>query len=176
MSRYFLALDLTDHAKAQVANTLVQIPIKAKWVKPENYHITLLFLGLQSQAELRKVSVLAGNVASRYPAFEYILDGWGFFPNACKARVMFIGVGKGSDGISAVAGQIIGGAEPPDHFHPHLTVARFRQPLAAVIPTELSPIKVPAREITLFASQLTPLGPIYKAVDKFCFSGIARGE
>jgi 2'-5' RNA ligase len=123
---------------------------------------------------------MANEVAGRFAPFEFVLDSWGFFPNPRLAKVMFIGTSQGQE-INALARQLIMGAaaytrESPDRFHPHLTVARFRQPVAVQSPQSLTPIKIPAREITLFSSELTANGPIYRAVDKFYFSGIARGE
>jgi 2'-5' RNA ligase len=178
--RYFLALDLSPRAKDAVQ--AVVAPLKgqfpgARWVSRDNYHITLVFLGEREKDFLDKFAREAESLAEGQPPFSLSLQGWGFFPNPRRARVMYMGTGQGAEAVSFLAGALRAWAgEEEKCFHPHLTVARFRQPPALVTPEDYLPIVLEVRELTLFSSTLTPAGPIYRVVDKFSLSGIARGE
>lgn len=178
--RYFLAVDLSPVAKESVQ--AVVAPLKgrlpgARWVSRDNYHITLVFLGEREEAFLSQLARKAGTLAAGQPPFSLTLQGWGFFPNSRRARVMYLGAGQGAEAVGFLAGELqawVG--EEAKGFHPHLTVARFRQPQAVAIPEDYPPIVLEVQGLTLFSSTLTPAGPIYRAVDRFSLTGIARGE
>ena len=175
--RYFLALDLSPRAKDAVQ--AVVAPLKgqfpgARWVSRDNYHITLVFLGEREKDFLDKFAREAES--RRRDNLPFLDCRAGACPQPRRARVMH-GGGQGAEAVSFLAGALRAWAgEEEKCFHPHLTVARFRQPPALVTPEDYLPIVLEVRELTLFSSTLTPAGPIYRVVDKFSLSGIARGE
>lgn len=108
-----------------------------RWTDPEQVHLTLAFLPDVRRDVVPKLEEALTDRLARVPAFAVQLAGSGAFPNPYAARVLFAGVGMGSDELSALAratrhtaahagAEVDGGA-----FHPHLTVARVRRPIEA---------------------------------------------
>lgn len=96
-----------------------------KPVPPENFHITLAFLGSLSPDEAKQAREGAADVQGR--SFDLILDRFGFWP---EPRVVWLGASQapaagrrlGADLITALAAR---GLKPdPKPFIPHLTLAR----------------------------------------------------
>ncbi len=100
----------------------------ARWVEPENYHITLRFIGdVDGDAAERFTQALARISAA---PFMLTLDGVGSFGRG-RPRTVWAGVGP-SDELAALANAheqaaIAAGLEPEGRkFHPHVTLARMR--------------------------------------------------
>lgn len=179
--RLFFALDIPEHIQTILCKAIgFPSGMKgARWVKKENYHLTLLFLGEQDRGAIQKWTAMVREWAGNVSPFNIVFKGWGCFPNPAKARVLFIGVENGARETLELARHlqaIVQLPGVPSGFKPHLTVARFREPTRVAFPGEIPPVELPVREITLFSSTLTAKGPIYTVEDKFWFSGIVTGE
>ncbi|MFW6085868.1 MAG: RNA 2',3'-cyclic phosphodiesterase, partial [Myxococcota bacterium] len=106
--------------------------VRANWVRPENLHLTLAFLG---GVEPSGVEAIAGALAplSAHRSFAIELRGVGRFPPAGKPRVLWMGVGAGADRLEAIASEVADRLAPlgfsPDcrPFHPHFTLARVKR-------------------------------------------------
>jgi 2'-5' RNA ligase len=88
--RLFFAVLLENHTKHRVA--VVQEGMKRalagqriSWVKAENLHLTLRFLGEQNEQGLRRAVEAAQAVASQHSAFRFVVRGVGCFP-ICVGR------------------------------------------------------------------------------------------
>lgn len=179
--RFFFALDIPEQAKT-ILSKAIGSPASlegARWVKKDNYHLTLLFLGEQDREVVLKWTAMVREWASSVQPFNIVLKGWGCFPNPAKARVLFLGVENGAGEAGELARHLQAIVHLPgvdSRFKPHLTIARFREPTRVTFPEEIPPVALPVREITLFSSALTAQGPIYTVEDKFWFSGIVTGE
>lgn len=178
--RYFLAIDMSLQTKARIQEVVVPLYAEipgARWVRRENYHITLVFLGEKDRNYISRLSGMARELATVQAPFVLTLAGWGFFPHSHRPRVMYMKAEEGNEVVVDLARTVqdfVGDGEA--NFQPHLTVARFKNPKPIQTAEEFLPISTSVRELTLFSSTLTPSGPNYRAVDKFTFSGIARGE
>jgi 2'-5' RNA ligase len=102
------------------------------WVRRENLHYTLRFLGELGEDGARRAGEAAREAAAAHPAFDASLDGPGAFPNAAKARVLWLGMREGGDALVALARALeqalrkrgFDRAERP--FAAHLTIGRVR--------------------------------------------------
>jgi 2'-5' RNA ligase len=95
-----------------------------RWSRPEQWHLTLKFFGAVPDTDALAASV-ADAVRSREP-FTLSLGGGGAFPNPRRASVVWLGVQRGSDALSALAEPFAAddaafGDRP---FRAHLTLAR----------------------------------------------------
>lgn len=147
----------------------------ARWSRPEGRHLTLKFLGEVPDDRVDAISRSLGDaVAGRQP-FRAAFDVLGGFPNLRRPRVLWLGIGKGSDELAALAADVEGvlqplgfpGEERP--FRSHFTLARFPKPSVV---GELPDVTVPRRsfavdELVLFRSQLHPKGARYTALERF---------
>ena len=104
------------------------------WVKLENLHYTLRFIGEVGEDGARRLAVAATAAARTAASFQAALGGLGAFPRARGARVLWIGLAAGSEALVAVATALEvevrrAGFGRADHeFTPHLTLGRVRQP------------------------------------------------
>jgi len=135
--RLFVAVDLG--AEVRRALEALQAELKAlapeaRWVPPENAHLTLAFLGSTEEAKVPELSRTLEAVATRAAPFDLQLRGGGAFGPSKRPRVLWVGV----EGDTARLHQLHAwtgaalrpwGYEPEDRdYRPHLTLARARDP------------------------------------------------
>jgi len=175
--RCFIAACLTQEIKnylAQIQHTLKNRAHRAKWVNPDNLHITLKFLGEIKENELDAVKNAMAQSISGLKAFAAHLEEFGFFPNLNRPRVFFISAGP-SKLINPIAQAIknkmrVLGYHAKIRFHPHITVCRFIEfSHAADVAREIEKITLdkkifPIEEITLLKSTLKTGGSTYEKI------------
>ncbi len=102
------------------------------WVKPENLHLTIRFLGDLGDSGVRRVCDSVESSAAPVVAPVARLGGLGAFPNIARPRVLWVGLAEGADEVTALARTVNEalnrkGFDPPDKpVRPHLTLARVR--------------------------------------------------
>jgi 2'-5' RNA ligase len=115
-----------------LADSLSPHDIPGRLAPPENWHITLRFLGDVDQVTYERF--FAALEVEDVEPFRIRLDGLGAFPNARRATVIWIGVDDGVAGLTELneitegAAQSAGLDLEERPFHPHLTLARARPP------------------------------------------------
>jgi RNA 2',3'-cyclic 3'-phosphodiesterase len=143
------------------------------WVKPENLHYTLRFLGEVGEDGARRAAEAAIEAATQSRAFTAALGGLGAFPDPRRARVIWIGMSMGSEALVALARDLDralaqrGFGKPDKPFSTHLTLGRVREPRSDW--TEALAGQHPADPAACFSvdricvveSQLNPRGSIY---------------
>lgn len=190
--RLFVALDLDDNIRSRIARFLEGVrgfAPGARWVRPDSLHVTLKFIGEQTEAQVEIKRALAGIEADR---LVIKLGGYGFFPDARAPRVFWIGIDGGSR-LTSLAETVDSKLVPlqiPKEEHaysPHLTLARsagasgsprqqkrdranrsfqrLQEKLAALPAPEFGTMT--AREFFLYRSQLSPGGSKYTKLAGF---------
>ncbi len=176
--RSFIAIDVEESLRpkiAEIQDTIAQTNAKIRFVKPENVHYTLKFLGNISTQDVDEIFELLKTIP--FKSFILEIGDVGCFPNLRRPRVIWMGTGKGSEEISLIANNIVSklknlGFKPEKKkFVPHLTIGRVkfvknRQALAKRL-TELTGVEIGTMNvetIRLKKSQLTPEGPIYSTL------------
>lgn len=162
MLRLFVALALPAELKAQLALLAGGIP-GVRWVAPENYHLTLRFIGEIERWRAEEAD--AALAAIRAPAFQLALRGVGHFEKAGRIAALWVGAER-NDGLTFLQAKVEtalqrAGFEPERRrFAPHVTLARTeRAPpeklIAFVQATSLfraAPVEV--EHFTLYSSHL----------------------
>lgn len=132
--RLFVALRVPDDVRANLAGVMgdFQRADRAlKWIRPEQLHITLKFIGGLSAEKLPAVRLALGTVscANRVElAFRRI----GFFPNARRPTVVWLGI-EATPNLAWLAIEVnrvlkpLGIAPEEKPFVPHLTIARLKE-------------------------------------------------
>jgi 2'-5' RNA ligase len=181
--RLFVALDLDDDARGamaalqhRVADTL-GADRSIKTVDPAHMHLTLAFLGEIADRDVPAIiDTLTIDIVVR--RFAAVFQGLGVFPPRGAPRVLWLGVGDGSDEIVEVQQEVarrlerLGIALDARPFHPHLTLARWRTSRPADRPRVLSAdprcavARVKVDHVTLYQSRLSPAGPAYIALTR----------
>lgn len=130
--RLFVAIQIPDDVRASIASLLQEfsaIAPQVKWIRPENLHITLKFLGATDSSKLQAIKESLSTVHLVRPV-TLNFSGLGFFPNAKRPGVIWAGV-EWSSNLQALAAEVDGqmaslGFPKNDRaFTPHLTLARL---------------------------------------------------
>ncbi len=147
-----------------------------RWTGPDEWHVTLAFLGEVDAGILPGLRTRLERAAHRHPVLRLSIAGAGAFGGAHRARVLWAGI-RGDQrelaalAASAAAGARRAGAPPPDagrRYHPHLTLARCREPadvstLVAAL-AGLTGVTWPAGEIRLISSHLGAGRPRHESI------------
>lgn len=107
--------------------------VRASWVREDNLHLTVKFLGDVPLAKVETMSRIVQDAARMFKPFELNVGECGAFPTSSKPRVLWIGV-EDSSGSLGLLHQVVedecekaGLASEQRLFHPHLTIARLRE-------------------------------------------------
>jgi RNA 2',3'-cyclic 3'-phosphodiesterase len=131
--RLFVALDLPEAVRRALAELIAKFQPKsrgARWVQPENLHITLKFIGHVGNEKLSPIQAALSSIHTAHP-IELHFRGMGFFPNERRPRAFWCGV-AGSPNLAELAADIdralvpLGIEAETRPFTPHLTLARFK--------------------------------------------------
>ena len=146
---------------------------RVRWSRPENVHLTLKFLG-DVREEVLTGLCAALEVCERHVAFDVGLAGFGAFPSARRAQILWAGIGVGSDELRSLATDLdaaltpLGFEREKRPFTPHLTLGRARgQPASFEPPPEEYLGEFRIRCVELMESTLTPEGAVYRTVRAF---------
>ena len=126
MVRLFVALPLGEGLKAQLADLSGGIP-GARWVPPENYHLTLRFIGEVENVLADELDEALATIRAK--PFELVLRGLDVFEKAGRIQSLHVGVERCERLLhlqSKVETALVRAGLPPERrrFAPHVTLAR----------------------------------------------------
>lgn len=175
--RTFIAIPLPDeiHWKLAEFQSLLKIHnADISWVKSDNIHLTLQFLGEIHPNLVEKVGQSLEEIVPTQSPFTCEIAGTGVFPNPKRARVLWIGISQGKEQVIQLQSAIEQSLEklniPKENraFHPHLTLGRVRSPknLDVVVSELLNQNNLSfgiteVAHVILFSSKLSPSGAFY---------------
>jgi 2'-5' RNA ligase len=182
--RLFTAIDLTDDARAAVVAEQERLrralrEASLKWARPEQLHLTLVFIG--EVDEPRPVIDALGTELPVSP-FRLGLGGVSMFPARGAPRVLWLGAVEGAtetiDLHRLVAQRLesCGVPRTSQAFQPHLTLARWRESRSsdrrAVAGFDATRVAaVPVIEVTIYQSRLSPSGSVYTPLARTRLAG-----
>jgi 2'-5' RNA ligase len=179
--RVFIAVDPGKAIRSRcvaLQETLARSAEGVRWEKPDNIHITLLFLGETDERDVLPVCRAVTEVCAARDAFTLGIEGVGCFPNLRRPRTLWAGVGTGTQELIALHDAL----EPPllelgcyrgeeRAYAPHLTIGRVKgdrpaERLAQALTRQSGwrGSETAIDEVLVMASQLTPDGPIYSVL------------
>ncbi len=179
--RLFIAALIPESIRERLAQARESLrraaPDRAvRWVAPENYHITLLFLGEQDEAQIPAILAAMESARAGVAPFEIAVQGLGVFPNWNRPNVLWAGITKGGQSLAQMAGALERALLPAPSgkpFHPHITLARLKTPCRDAeglkkrlhdATQRLAPAAFghyALESISLMQSTLTPDGSVY---------------
>ncbi|MDZ7262356.1 MAG: RNA 2',3'-cyclic phosphodiesterase [candidate division KSB1 bacterium] len=179
--RTFIAIEIPSEVREKILEfqeELKKEPARVSWVKPENIHLTLKFLGDVEEERIDQVAQIVEQAAEGMTSFRIAIQGSGAFPNFKQPRVLWVG-GQDIDGkllplqknIEAKLGEL-GFEKENKPYSIHLTLGRVKFPrgVEAVIEkmrrSDFSGGEFPVKELVIMKSELNPAGAIYTPLRK----------
>jgi 2'-5' RNA ligase len=183
--RAFIAVDLPATVRlflAEVQQILESYGLPVKWVRPQNIHLTLKFLGdIDADQTAGIVAAMAAAVKG-CPGVLLTAKNIGAFPDLKRARVVWAGVNGQLEILQNLQHVLddhlaeLGFAKDPRAFRAHLTLGRAKGKIVSdrmkTAINELSGRESEAFEvdrIVLFKSELRPTGAVYTRVHQALF-------
>ena len=170
MPRLFIAVDMPETVKNNLSLMAFGIP-GAKWVAPEQLHLTVRFIGEVDGGLFRDIKEILGEI--HFASFSLQLKGVGYFPPRGAPRILWVGLEK-SEPLQLLRKKIDTALlrvriEPEGRkFSPHITLARLKNSPVNKIANFLSgnglfsqePFQV--EDFKLYSSVLSPKGAYHK--------------
>jgi 2'-5' RNA ligase len=182
--RTFIAVEMSPRVIARAAELIDKLRVAEAditWVRPQQMHLTLKFLGDVPDTETPDVCRVVSQVAAEFEPFEIICRGAGAFPNNRDPRTLWIGVADGGEELKRLQAAIddalkakLGYAKEHRGFHPHLTIGRVKRAtpegqrqLARILEeqAQFDADLAIVDEVVTFASFLGRQGPTHDALD-----------
>lgn len=180
--RLFVALELPKNVLQALsilqADLQKQIPDKiARWVRPENIHLTLKFLGDAPVEQVDEIAAAMKMATEVHAPMELAVAGLGMFPNPRNARVLWVGVNGSTEALGNLHASLeerivpLGFPTESRPFNAHLTLARANRRAsrdekkafgALATQNEVGELAAwRAASVSLIRSQLKPGGAVY---------------
>lgn len=175
MERCFVAFELSEELREGARERQAELrraewARSVKWVEPENFHLTIRFLGELDARQAAEAGAVVRGVHRAFEEIRVVLGGIGAFPALSRPQVLWCSVR--SDRLASVAtviNQSLSGAGfgPPDKpWVAHLTLGRARGDarLPSLVGETEARLTLPEVEssidrISLFRSDLRPQQP-----------------
>jgi len=152
---------------------------KIRWVDPDNFHITLKFLGETPEHHIPGIAVALRKAAENISPFQLSLTNTGIFGSSYQPRVIWISVDAPPD-LAQLFENILGELEnvgivkDRQNFVAHLTIGRISSldnkkhfQLIMDRNREGHIQKEEVNEFHLFESILMPTGPKYSIIESY---------
>ncbi len=179
--RSFIALEISNQTKDVLKDAIVKFKKSSadiKWVRPDNLHITLKFLGNINEADVTSISGIIKECSADIKPFDLSIEGVGGFPSLIKPRVIFVEIRKEISNLSVLFARLndklssFGIKKETRKYLPHLTIGRVRslkktEGLSGVIEEYKAKLFGEERvdSIALMMSELLPGGAKYTRLD-----------
>src|SRR3989344_27323 len=172
--RIFIAINLPEKIKNQMADFQLKWPeLPCRWVKRENLHLTLAFLGYLTDEEIINVCKTAKETTLKYSPFVIKMDKIIYGPPKKPARMVWL-EGEKSENLTKLQDDLAGalGIKEERDYSPHLTLGRLKQwEFQRLEPEERPEINedislgFEVSSIEIMESQLKRNGPIYTILE-----------
>lgn len=167
--RLFVALPLPDTVAESLLPLMGGVP-GARWQRRDQLHLTLRFIGEADGRQIADIDDALATIAD--PVFDLTVKGVGCFGGR-KPSALWAGTAPSPALMHLqrkieTALQRVGCTPDPRKFSPHITLARLKAPQKDKLTEFLSRNALyraeafEVTEFTLFSSQLSPSGSIYR--------------
>ncbi len=184
--RTFLCIPIDTRHREKIASLSqhlrTHIDTYASWVKPENYHITVRFLGDIDPMLTVDLERVCRAITANTLAFTIPVDRVGGFPSLERPRVLWVGGEAPStfrELLTNIGGSLapLGFPRPREETFAHITVARIKGRVRSSINEAMTALgtgiswNLRADRLVLMESRLTPRGAIYSPLFSLPFAG-----
>jgi len=183
--RCFIAIHLPQSVQEQISayiERLKSLSHDIRWIKAENIHLTMKFLGEIPAERVEAVKKVLNPLDHQFPQFSLVVSGAGCFPGKKNPRVFWLGMEQGKENpLFAVHKWIddhlfkLDFEKEKRRFSPHLTIGRvrarktidFSEVFSFLENHPFSPTKFTVEKIFLMRSFLKPTGAEYQIIESY---------
>jgi 2'-5' RNA ligase len=176
--RLFVAIPMPEAVRTEIVRVQQELQRlvsrdAVRWTKPEQFHLTLRFLGDVPAERVAALQEAVNAVCLGSSALRLRAQGVGFFPNARSPRVIWAGVNDGEGRLVDLQKKIEAAVQPfaegpsSENFAGHVTIGRvkfLKRPDIEKLAAHAQAIKDrlfgewTANEVELIRSDLAPTG------------------
>ena len=181
MIRTFIALELPQPLKSELGSVVNRYskttPPYVNWVKPENLHLTLLFIGDVQPQEIRIIDEVLAKQLEGFPSFIFRPEGLEFFPSL-QPHLLWLKLSSENEDIFKLNRRLLkelsscGIEADKKAMKLHITLARLKSSLNPALEREIMSRNIKHEPLyfdclCLFKSQLFPEGPQYTVLNRY---------
>ncbi len=183
--RAFIGISFSDETRDLLAAQQTALMKKLegcpiRWVKPQNFHLTIHFLGEIDTSKVESINILMNRACNHIDSFTITFTKMGCFPNSKYSKVLWLG-GSNADQLTDLVQELHDGLQRMNiavqgKFSPHLTLGRvndcatnsqrLRIGTEFAKPPGFQEISEQIGHIVLYKSTLTPSGPVYNIIHR----------
>ncbi len=169
---YMLPLDTSALLHKKVRRMEVSGDNPVRWTPPQNYHLTLRFLGDSTPEQLSQISRELRRQLESFHSFLSMSGGIEYYPSDNHPRIMALTLHSGRrmedlHRICESAARQAGFAPDTRFFRPHVTLARSLVKPLSDLPWQIPGYRIRVGELALMASELRPDGSRYRVLETF---------
>ncbi len=175
--RAFIAFPLPEWITTLISDIQERLKpyrLPVRWVKPENVHLTMKFLGDIPAAAIDGIGDTLKNTVQNFSPLTLFAKGLGVFPGIKNPRVLWVGIAGDLKLLSEIHVNLEtnleknGFAKENRPFKSHLTLGRFKRDahpanLFDILQScsDFSSESFDINELVLYQSELKPSGALY---------------
>lgn len=175
--RAFISIDVPEKIKKEIIKIQRQLPtFNGKFTEPENFHLTLKFLGEVDSEILIEIKRRLKEID--FKSFEAKIDSIGVFDNRKNKRfpkkiIVWLHLTRCEKLQRIIDEKLSGIFKKEKRFMSHLTIARARDLknknrfLGELKKIKLSHLKFNVKSFELKKSKLFPHGPVYETLGRY---------
>ena len=175
--RTFIAIEIPGDIVSKIRELqkgIKNFGLKIKWVKSENIHLTLKFLGNVESVRIGEITEAIFKTAEEYTPISLAAKGIGVFPGIRRPRVLWIGLTGQLETLMSLQKtldenlRLIGFPKEKRPFKGHLTLGRIKAKIdakrfgdALMASRNFESETFTADRLILYKSELKPSGAVY---------------
>jgi 2'-5' RNA ligase len=181
--RTFVAVNLAAGVKDRltaIQKQLAEHHGEVKWVRLENMHLTLLFLGEVEQLDVVEICRVVQARSRKHKPFTLEVQGLGAFPNTRRPKILWAGITDGVEALRRLHADLEEGLldlgcyrREDREYAPHLTLGRLNRDEGA---ESWAPVLAthagwqggtsPVDEVLVMSSEMRRDGPEYSVMGR----------
>ena len=182
--RTFISIPIPNsvkNVKQMLTSTCEDEKVEIRWVKHNNLHITLQFLGFTPEKDIPQIKELLSEITKSQKAFDLTIANTGKFPDSDKPSVLYLRVSGDLKPLNKLVNNIkrkislIGYDKDVKKYIPHVTVGKINYPqkfnpdLSTFLNSTYDKIDFTVDKIQFISSETLPDGVLYSILNTFSF-------
>lgn len=183
--RTFISIPLphvVKSVKQMLTSTFDTDRIKIRWVKHNNLHLTLHFLGFTPEDDIPMIEKEIADVISNFKPFDLTISRTGCFPDSLKPSVLYLGIENNLKSLNDLVNKLLlkmnalGYKQRDENYTPHVTIGKINYPQkfkpdpSIFLNSSYDDIEFSVDKVQLLSSEVLSEGVVYNILNTFSLS------